>query len=286
MAKVRKGGLGKGLDALFVDNTTNESQAVTLRISEIEPNREQPRKQFDEGALSELAASIQEHGVLQPLIVRPMPSGSYQLIAGERRWRAARLAGLQEVPVVIRELDDNQAMAIALIENLQREDLNPVEEASGYQLLMERFALSQEQVAQQVGKSRPAVANALRLLALPEPIQDLLQEGRISAGAGKALLAIQDDEERIQAAKLASEGKLTVRQLEKMGRARRTPKGRSPESPGWGEEHFYKEMELALTQTLGHKVKITVQKNHGTLQIDFYSDQELQQYAQRLAGKS
>ncbi len=284
MAKLRKGGLGKGLDALFVDNTTSESQAVTLRVSEIEPNREQPRKQFDEGALSELAASIQEHGVLQPLIVRPMPSGVYQLIAGERRWRAARLAGLQEVPVVIRELDDGQAMAIALIENLQREDLNPVEEARGYQLLMERFALSQEQVAQQVGKSRPAVANALRLLALPEPILDMVQAGTLSPGAGKALLAIEDGEQQLQAAKLAGEGKLTVRQLEKMGR-RKAPKRRPEESPGWGEEHFYREMELALTQTLGHKVKITVQKGRGTLQIEFYSDQELQQYAQRLAGK-
>ena len=155
MTRARRSGLGKGLDALFMDNNTNDTGVVTLRLSQIEPNREQPRKVFNEEALNELADSIREHGVLQPLLVRP-------LVAGERRWRASRMAGLQEVPVVIREMDEEQAMEIALIENLQREDLNAIEEASGYKLLMERYNMTQEQVAKRVGKSRPAIANALR----------------------------------------------------------------------------------------------------------------------------
>ena len=167
MARVKKGGLGKGLDALFIDNETVNTGVVTLRLSEIEPNKEQPRKVFSEEALNELADSIKEHGVLQPLLVRPLPTGGYQLVAGERRWRASRMAGLQEVPVVIRDMDEEQAMEIALIENLQREDLNAIEEASGYKLLMERYGMTQEQVAKRVGKSRPAIANALRLLHLP-----------------------------------------------------------------------------------------------------------------------
>ena len=161
MARAKKGGLGKGLDALFMDNETVDSGGVvTLRLSQIEPNRDQPRKIFSEEALNELADSIREHGVLQPLLVRPLPGGSYQLVAGERRWRASRMAGLQEVPVVIREMDEEQAMEIALIENLQREDLNAIEEATGYKQLMERYGMTQEQVAKRVGKSRPAIANA------------------------------------------------------------------------------------------------------------------------------
>ena len=155
MTRARRSGLGKGLDALFMDNDTNDTGVVTLRLSQIEPNREQPRKVFNEEALNELADSIREHGVLQPLLVRPLPGGVYQLVAGERRWRASRMAGLQEVPVVIREMDEEQAMEIALIENLQREDLNAIEEASGYKLLMERYNMTQEQVAKRVGKSRP-----------------------------------------------------------------------------------------------------------------------------------
>ena len=162
---VRKGGLGKGLDALFIDNTTDNGP-VTLRISEIEPNRSQPRKEFDEAALADLADSIREHGVIQPLLVRPLPSGGYQLVAGERRWRAARLAGLREVPVVVIEADDKKAMELALIENLQRADLTPIEEARGYQQLIGEYGLTQEQVADRVSKSRPAVANAMRLLSL------------------------------------------------------------------------------------------------------------------------
>ena len=167
MTKTKKGGLGKGLDALFMDNETADSGIVTLRLSEIEPNKDQPRKVFSEESLNELADSIKEHGVLQPLLVRPLSTGGYQLVAGERRWRAIRMEGLREVPVVIRDMDEEQAMEIALIENLQREDLNAIEEASGYKMLMERYGMTQEQVAKRVGKSRPAVANALRLLNLP-----------------------------------------------------------------------------------------------------------------------
>lgn len=178
MARAKKGGLGKGLDALFMDNETVDSGGVvTLRLSQIEPNRDQPRKIFSEEALNELADSIREHGVLQPLLVRPLPGGSYQLVAGERRWRASRMAGLQEVPVVIREMDEEQAMEIALIENLQREDLNAIEEATGYKQLMERYGMTQEQVAKRVGKSRPAIANALRLLNLPQKVMDMVGEG-------------------------------------------------------------------------------------------------------------
>ena len=174
------------MDALVVDNSTDQAEISTLAITEIEPNRDQPRKQFDPTALSELADSIKEYGVLQPLVVRPLPDGSYQLVAGERRWRASRMAGLSSVPVVIRELTDSQAMELALIENLQREDLNAIEEAAGYRELMDRFGLTQEQVAQRVGKSRPVITNAMRLLNLPEDAREMVVDGRLSAGHARA----------------------------------------------------------------------------------------------------
>ena len=192
MAKLKKGGLGKGLDALFVENDTGDTSSVTLRISEIEPNREQPRKYFDEEALTELADSIRQHGVIQPLLVRPMENGTYQLVAGERRWRASRMAGLTEVPVVIKDLSEIEAMELALIENLQRQDLNPIEEAVGFQQLMERYSMTQEQVASRVGKSRPAVANALRLLNLPEQVVAMVQSGEVSPGHARALLKLEE----------------------------------------------------------------------------------------------
>ena len=176
---VKKGGLGRGLDALFAENAVEEQgKAVSLRISDIEPNREQPRKVFDETSLSDLAESIAQHGVLQPLLVRPLPGGGYQLVAGERRWRASRMAGLSEVPVVIREMTDREASEFALIENLQRQDLNPMEEALGYRTLMDQYGMTQEDAARAVGKSRPAVANALRLLNLPSVIAEMVSDGR------------------------------------------------------------------------------------------------------------
>lgn len=188
MAK-KKGGLGKGLDAIFAENESEgEHTAVMLKLSELEPNRSQPRHQFNEQALSELADSISRYGVLQPLLVRPLLSGGYQIVAGERRWRAARMAGVDEVPAVVKDLTDEQVMELALIENLQREDLNPLEEAQGFQSLMDTYGMTQDEVAKTVGKSRPAVANALRLMNLPESIQKLVSAGTISAGHARALL--------------------------------------------------------------------------------------------------
>ena len=199
---MRKGGLGKGLEAIFAENDTEDRNAtVTLKLNEIEPNRSQPRKEFDEGALAELADSLSRHGMLQPLLVRPLMGGGYQIVAGERRWRAARMAGLTEVPAVIRELADHEVMELALIENLQREDLTPLEEAQGYQTLMDTYGMTQEEVAHTVGKSRPAVANALRLLNLPQEILNLVNEGKISSGHARTLLGFQDKEQMLEAAK-------------------------------------------------------------------------------------
>ena len=192
MAKA-KGGLGKGLEALFADNSTDSGAVSSLAVSEIEPNRGQPRRHFDEAALAELADSIRQYGVLQPLVVRPMESGGYQLVAGERRWRAARMAGLSQVPVVIRELSDSETMELALIENLQREDLNPIEEAAGYRELMETFGLTQEQVSERVGKSRPVITNAMRLLGLPDAVRALVSQGELSAGHARALLGLENE---------------------------------------------------------------------------------------------
>ena len=203
----RKSGLGKGLDALFVDNSTDHANGVvTLRISEIEPNKNQPRKDFDENALAQLADSIAEHGVLQPLLVRPMTNGGYQLVAGERRWRASKMAGLSEVPVVVQEMTDTEAMEIGLIENLQREDLNPIEEALGYRELIDSHQMTQDMVAQRVGKSRPVVANALRLLNLPDGVVKMVRNGALSAGHARALLSIEDPEEQNSMAKKAIRG--------------------------------------------------------------------------------
>lgn len=284
----KKGGLGKGLDALFVDNETADSGVVTLRLSEIEPNKEQPRKHFDDKALEELADSIREHGVLQPLLVRPLASGSYQLIAGERRWRASRMAGLQEVPVVISEMDDQQAMEAALIENLQREDLNPLEEARGYKTLMDLYGLTQEQAAKRVGKSRPVVANALRLLSLPDNILEMVAKGEVSAGHARALLSVEEPQEQQRAAQLIREGKLSVRDVERLSKKK---KG-SASSPQGGEEEavwndsYYTEMELALQAELGRKVKVIPgsKKDTGVIEVPYYNRTELADLAARLAG--
>ena len=226
----KKGGLGRGLDALFADNSIEEiasTSAVKLKIMDIEPNRDQPRKIFDEDALAELADSIAKHGVIQPLLVRPMPDGSYQLVAGERRWRASRMAGLTEVPVVIKELSDDEAMALALIENLQREDLNAIEEAQGIKALMDTLSLTQDEAAERVGKSRPAVANALRLLKLPDSVIALVSDGKLSPGHARALLGFKDEQDIIETADLIIEKGLTVRDVEKRaqgGEASRSPR--------------------------------------------------------------
>ena len=222
---VKRGGLGRGLEALFAENAVEEgTHAVSLPIAEIEPNRGQPRKQFDDAALADLAASIAQHGVIQPLLVRPLPGGGYQLVAGERRWRAARMAGLSEVPAVVREMTEREAAELALIENLQRQDLNPMEEAMGYRTLMETYGLTQEETARAVNKSRPAVANALRLLPLPEEVAEMVAAGRLSAGHARAVLAFEDEEGQCRAARAAVEGDLPVRALEKMAKAAKTEK--------------------------------------------------------------
>ena len=282
MAK-KIGGLGKGLDVLFSQNTLEDgATTVTLPLDEIIPNREQPRKQFDDDALADLSASIAQHGVLQPLLVRPMPDGSYQLVAGERRWRASRMAGLTEVPVVIREMNEQESAELALIENLQREDLNPMEEAIGYRTLMDNYGMTQEQAAQVVNKSRPAVANALRLLQLPEAVTDLVAEGTLSAGAARTVLAFEGAEAQIAAAKQAVDKGLSVRELEKMAKAaKRAPRATAPKASA--RDSFYDEVELALRENLGRQVKVTVTPKGGILQVEFFDPEDLRALANKLA---
>ena len=286
MAKQKLGGLGKGLDALFVDNDTKDSGNMMLRISSIEPNREQPRKQFDEDALMELADSIRQHGVIQPLLVRPLDNGMYQLVAGERRWRASRMAGLIEVPVVIRDLSDHEAMEIALIENLQRKDLNVIEEALGYQQLMDKYDMTQEKVAERVGKSRPAVANALRLLNLPDQVIDMVKSGEVTAGHARALLKLEDQSEIIEIAKKIQKGRYSVRDVEKITKKKlELPKNQTKNDEGYHQDSFFKEMELALATELGRKVKVTVsEKENGSLEIAFFSKEDLGDIAVKLTG--
>ncbi len=275
----KKGGLGRGLDALFADNSVEESSsasAVKLSLNEIEPNKDQPRKTFDEEALAELADSIAQHGVIQPLLVRPMPDGSYQLVAGERRWRAARRAGLSEVPVVIREMSDSEMMELALIENLQREDLNPIEEAEGLQQLIDTYGLTQETAAARVGRSRPAIANALRLLSLPAPILELTREGKISAGHARALLSLGDEEKMVEIADLILKKEISVREVERLAKAAAKEKAQK-EKPISRRDTFYDEVELALTNSLGRRIKVNVNKkeNRGTIEIEFFDQKDL-----------
>ena len=280
---VKKGGLGRGLDALFADNAVEEQgKTVSLRISEIEPNRDQPRKQFDEAALADLAASIEQHGVLQPLLVRPLPSGGYQLVAGERRWRASRMAGLTEVPVVVREMSDREASELALIENLQRQDLNPMEEAIGYRTLMEQYGMTQEDAARAVNKSRPAVANALRLLNLPDDLAAYVREGKLSAGHARTLLAFPTVEAQKAAAEAAILNDLSVRALEKMVKSTRSPK---PDKPTYRRDSLFNEVEIALTEQLGRKVRVLDKGEKGVLQMEFYSKEDLTALANQLAAQ-
>ncbi len=273
----KKTGLGRGIDAIFTDNSVEElsssSGVVKLKIIDIEPNRDQPRKQFDDGALNELAESISQHGVLQPLLVRPISDSTYQIVAGERRWRASRLAGLTEVPVVIKELTDKQVAEIALIENLQRENLNPLETANGFKELSDKFGYTQEEVSKVIGCSRSAVANALRLLSLPKEIQGLVSDGSLSAGHAKAILGIEDKAYQIDLAKLVVKEGLSVRETERLARnANKTPstgkraKKRNP---------YYDEVELALSEVLKRKVKVTKSTKKGSIEIEFFDDADL-----------
>ena len=276
------GGLGKGLDTIFAENETEESNSsVMLKISEIEPNRSQPRKDFDENALSDLAQSISQHGLLQPLLVRPLPIGGYQIVAGERRYRACRMAGLTEVPVTIRELSDTETMELALIENLQREDLSPIEEALGYKALIDEHGFSQEEVATSVGKSRPAIANSLRILKLPDSVLEYVKQDKISAGHARALLMIDSEEDMLELAELIYKKDLSVRQAEKL--AKKKPEVEEDTQPE-RKPSFYSMVELALNESLGRKIKVNKNKGKqgGVLQIEFYSDEELTELSNKL----
>lgn len=281
MAK-KLGGLGKGLNAIFIENDSEDNgSGVTLKISEIEPNRSQPRKEFDEKALGELAESISEHGLLQPLLVRPLTLGGYEIVAGERRYRACRMAGLTEVPVIIRELSESETMELALIENLQREDLTPLEEAMGYEVLMNEHGFTQDEVAKSVGKSRPAIANALRLLKLPEGVKELLKDNKISAGHARALLSLDNEDDMLELAQLIVSKDLSVRQTEKLCKDySKEKKSDAPEK----KPSFYSMVELALNEALGRKISITKNKGKdgGILQIEFYSDDELTELSNKL----
>ncbi len=274
---VKKSGLGKGFDAIFADNSVEEisvnSGAVKVKLMEIEPNRDQPRKQFDEDALNELADSIAKHGVLQPLLVRPLLNGSYQLVAGERRWRASRIAGLTEVPVVIKELTDAQVAELALVENVQREDLNPLEEANGYKELSDKYGYTQDEISSMVGRSRSAVANALRLLSLPAEVQELVMKGQLSTGHAKAILSATDTDYQIELAKLVVKEDLSVRTTERLARKSasdaKTGKRAKKRNP------YYDEVELALSDVLGRQVKVTKSSKKGSLEIEFFDDDDL-----------
>lgn len=278
---VKKGGLGKGIDALIYDNTVESTagEAVKLSINEIEPNREQPRKNFEPQALTELSESIKEHGILQPLLVRPMTDGSYKLVAGERRYRAARMAGLTEVPVTIREMTDEEESIFALIENLHREDLNAIEEAQGLKTLIDTFGLTQEQAAQRVGKSRVAVTNSLRLLNLPEDISELVKEGKISAGHAKALLSFEDKKEASRIAQLVVKDGISVRDVERLAKSAQKTK-KTPEKREKKRDKFYDEVEIALGNTLARQVKVFTSKGgSGTIEIEFFSKSDLEKLA-------
>lgn len=277
---MKKGGLGKGLDLIFAENTVNSESTVNIKINEIEPNREQPRKEFNDEALSELADSISQHGIIQPLIVRPIFGGGYQIVAGERRWRASRMAGLTEVPVIIRDMDDAKFMEIALIENLQREDLTPLEAAKGYNILMEIHDFTQEEVAKSVGKSRPAITNALRLLSLPEEVCKLLDKGLISAGHGRTLLGLKSQEEMIKIANLVAQNGISVRELEKIvKKANKSPK----ETQVKPMVHYYEEVRLSLNESLGRKIKVDGNEKKGTMQIEFYGEEDLNKLLEELS---
>ena len=273
----KKTGLGRGFDAIFADNSVEEISstacAVKIKLMDIEPNRDQPRKNFDEAALNELAESIKLHGVLQPLLVRPMADGSYQLVAGERRWRASRLAGLTEVPAVVRELTDAQVAELALVENLQREDLNPVEEARGYKELADKYDYTQEEISNLVGTSRPVIANALRLLTLPAEIIAMLESGELSSGHARALLTVEDDSLKLPLAELIVKEGLSVREAERLARGaiKTEPKGKHRKK----RNPYYDEVELALSNVLARKVRITKSSKNGTIEIEFFDDEDL-----------
>lgn len=271
-----KKGLGRGIESLFTENSLeeiNSSSTEKVKLVDIVPNKDQPRKRFNESALSELADSISQHGVIQPLLVRPLSGGTYQLVAGERRWRASRMAGLKEVPVVIKDLSDEEASVIAMIENLQREDLNAIEEADGIKYLMTKYGLTQEEVSERMGKSRSAVANSLRLLKLPESVSEYVRDGIISAGHAKALLPLEDEDKMISLCNTIIKDSLSVREVEKIVKSMLTEK---KEKKKKAKDKFFDEVELSLNETLKRSIKINSNsKNKGTITIEFFDKEDL-----------
>ena len=277
MAKAK--GLGKGLDALMGDSTTMQSQeagSVMLPISQVEPGLNQPRKRFDDEALADLAESIRIHGIIQPLTVRRLATGYYQIVAGERRWRAAKAAGLTQVPVVIIEADDRKVMELGLIENLQREDLNPVEEAEGYLALLTDFGLTQEELAKRMGKSRPAIANALRLTALPPSVREMLVEGTITAGHGRAVLMVEGEQAQAAFAQKIVEEGWNVRQAESAAKrfTLEAPEEKAPK-PVDQDRLYIESAQKDLSLRLGRKVTISNGRKKGRLELEYYDVDDL-----------
>ena len=278
-------GLGKGLGALLGESAmqpSTQQSPLLLPLQKIEPNRLQPRKSFNEEELAALADSIRQHGVIQPLTVRLLDTGYYQIIAGERRWRAARMAGLREVPVVIIEADDKKAMELALIENLQRADLTPIEEARGYQQLIGEYGLTQEQVADRVSKARPAVANAMRLLSLPDELLSMVESGKLTAGHARALLSIKDERQQLAVAQKVVNLQLSVRQTEAM--CKKLLKAEQKPEPKPVEVDYLAECEKALTRCLGRGVKIVSGKRKGKIELEYYGQEDLQRLYEALSG--
>lgn len=282
MAKGR-GGLGRGLESLFEDaapSFESDTRIETLPLREIEPDPGQPRKTFDDETLAELSASIAEHGLLQPIAVRPKPSGGYLIVAGERRWRASRMAGLTEVPVIVKDVTDEQAMELALVENLQREDLDPVEEAAGIRDLMTRCDLTQEQAARKLGKSRSALANSLRLLSLPETVLELLKSGFITIGHAKVILGLPTPELQEEAAQMIADNQLNVRQAEALCKKLAKPAKEPVAAPL--PSALPVEVEESLKQALGSEVRVAYHDGKGKLTVHFYSDDQLKAFANLL----
>jgi ParB family chromosome partitioning protein len=280
--------LGTGLGALFGDAALDAlpNDFVYLPVAKIEPRKDQPRNVFNEEALQDLAESIKEHGVLQPLTVRRLEGGYYQIIAGERRWRASRLVGLKEVPARIIEADDKKATELALVENLQRQDLNPVEEALGYKTLITEYGLTQEEVAQRVSKSRPVVANALRLLSLPPELLKKLESGELSVGAARTLLGLEDEAQMLSAAAAIEEKQMTVREAEKLVRKLKKEKEKAEpeETAGAVVVNYIEELENRLTKSLGRRVKIVENKHKGRIEIEYYDRDDFERLFQQLSS--
>ena len=287
MAK-KRGGLGRGLESLFEDVSPSfepdNAKIETLPLREIEPDPDQPRKTFDDETLAELASSIAEHGLIQPIAVRPKVSGGYLIVAGERRWRASRMAGLTEVPVIVKDVTDEQAMELALVENLQREDLDPVEEAAGIRELMTRCDLTQEQAARKLGKSRSALANSLRLLSLPETVLELLKSGFITIGHAKVVLGLPTPELQEEAAQMIADNQLNVRQAEALCKKLAKPAKEPVAAPLTSALPV--EVEESLKQALGSEVRVAYHDGKGKLTVHFYSDDQLKAFANLLGQYS